>query len=279
MIHPFSPLRHIHFWSKAAFNNDGGNDGGDTYQGPTLDGGPGGYTQDTSDWSTDDSGYITDTGGGDSQGTSSGPGVYQGPNIDFSPGYTIDTNGRVVSSAGNVIADAGRQALPQNYSGGYVSFVDRFDGGGPGASGNTFGGLLGPVTNMFDFMGVAPLGYGSRSAAPSAMTQSDGGGNQFTQNAAQNQGFLDQQAYQAYVAKGGALSFEDWLAAGKPSLPTIAETIDQTDIPPMLGNEDPYVAPVYTQQDIIADPTYTTQSNDDLSGIASLTRSRVYDAQ
>jgi hypothetical protein len=40
----------------------GGGGGGDEYQGPTLDSGPG-YTQDTSDWATDERGFVVSTGG------------------------------------------------------------------------------------------------------------------------------------------------------------------------------------------------------------------------
>ena len=46
-------------------------------------------------------------------------------------------------------------------SGGYTSFGDMFDGGGPGASGDTFGGALGGVSNA---IGLEPsdFGYGDK---------------------------------------------------------------------------------------------------------------------
>ena len=60
---------------------------------------------------------------------------------------------------GNDAASSYRFSGPS--SGGYISIGDMFDGGGPGASGNTFGGALGGVSNA---IGLEPsdFGYGDK---------------------------------------------------------------------------------------------------------------------
>jgi hypothetical protein len=57
------------------------------------------------------------------------------------------------------------------FFGGYTSFGDMFDGGGPGRSGDTFGGALGGVSNA---LGLSPMGGGGGGGG------GDGGGGGFT---------------------------------------------------------------------------------------------------
>jgi len=50
-----------------------------------------------------------------------------------------------------------RDSVSTGTNGGYISFGDMFDGGGPGQSGDTFGGALGGLSNA---IGLTPADFG-----------------------------------------------------------------------------------------------------------------------
>jgi hypothetical protein len=69
---------------------------------------------------------------------------------------------------------AGSNSGGGGFFGGYTSFGDMFDGGGPGRSGSTFGGALGGIGNA---LGLSPMGSGGGAGGGGA---SDGGGPMFS---------------------------------------------------------------------------------------------------
>jgi hypothetical protein len=72
-----------------------------------------------------------------------------------SGGGSSGSNGGSSGSNGSSANNVDRPLGSGGGSGGYTSFRDRFDGGGPGQSGDRFGGLLGGVSNALGFSPVA----------------------------------------------------------------------------------------------------------------------------
>ena len=72
-----------------------------------------------------------------------------------SGGGSSGSNGGSSGSNGSSANNVDRPLGSGGGSGGYTSFRDMFDGGGPGQSGSEFGGLVGGVSNRLGFSPVA----------------------------------------------------------------------------------------------------------------------------
>ena len=82
------------------------------------------------------------------------------PNYNPNPTTTGPTQTVVgTGSSSEGFPGVGYGSVPDNTvdSGGYISFGDMFDGGGPGKSGPTFGGALGGLSNA---IGLTPSDFG-----------------------------------------------------------------------------------------------------------------------
>jgi hypothetical protein len=93
--------------------------------------------------------------------------------------------------------------------GGYTSFGDMFDGGGPGTSGDTFGGALGGVSNA---VGATPSGSSSSddSSSSSSSSSSGGGGCVIATHAVESGAFSPRTKREAVVWCMDALHGKWW---------------------------------------------------------------------